>query len=205
MNSKLWLLLWYNFYLSLCLSHLWERKRKKEIERKHPIENGFQVLRLKQKYSILDLTGRVLCYLGRWCPALHALHTWRNTCMQLSFLVYIRYNKNGPVSWEREQSVPFPVAFLFLAGHKHPYFTLSCCRHRRNEKEMTASMCTASRHPACVPFAREGEAGLESPLFWGWNHQNEVFPLTAMSRTLSLVKSHFFLGDSTLEKIPKSI
>lgn len=45
-------------FVSLCV---YVREKEKERQSKSPLGVFFQVLRLKEKYSVLDLIGRVLC------------------------------------------------------------------------------------------------------------------------------------------------
>lgn len=136
----------------------------------------------------------------------YALHWMLNTHEEIHACnchFYYKSNiiKKGPVSWEREQSVPFPVAFLLPAGHKHPLFHTQLLSAWDGWKENDSINVHCIQH--LCPFARKGEAGLKSPLFGGWNDQSEIFSITTMPQTSSLVKSHFFLGESTPEETPK--
>ena len=171
----------------------WEKKRKSKWE---PLRSVFQVPRLKEKYSSLDLIGRVLCSSGSFklCVWFCARMKKYSNC---HFYYKSKVIKMVQFYGEWVQCVLFLYGFYVSSWPKAPliscYTAVSLGRAEQKNHRINVHCIWHS-----CPFAGKGEAGLRSLLCVWWRAQNEVFLQQQYPRHPLQEKSHFFLGGSSL-------
>ena len=171
----------------------WEKKRKSKWE---PLRSVFQVPRLKEKYSSLDLIGRVLCSSGSFklCVWFCARMKKYSNC---HFYYKSKVIKMVRFYGEWVQCVLFLYGFYVSSWPKAPliscYTAVSLGRAEQKNHRINVHCIWHS-----CPFAGKGEAGLRSLLCVmkssEWGLFATTIPQTSSSREEPFLPGRLFPG-----------